>query len=106
MVGQELAGDREGDRSEFIKAVRKDDQVVCDTADFRGVWEGKGKDGSAPSFDFHHVADHLVQGPFIAAEGDDGEIGVDEGNRAVLHLAGRVAAGVEVRDLFKFEGGF
>jgi len=40
----------------------------------------------------------------LAIDDDDGEVGVEEGEGAVLEGAGGVALGVDVADLFDFEG--
>ena len=50
-----------------------------------------------------HVRDRLLVVHVLRANHDDGHLLVDERDRPVLHLAGRVPLGVDVRDLLQLE---
>ena len=52
------------------------------------------------------VADHLLEHVIVRRDGHDGHLLVDERDRPVLHLAGRVALGVDVRDLLQLQRAF
>ncbi len=105
VVGEELAGDRVGDAGQFVADGGEVQDVVCDLVDLGGAFGDKGEDGSAAGLDLHEVAEHFFEGVAVAAHADDDEVGVDEGDRAVFHFAGGIALGIDVADLFKFEGG-
>ena len=49
------------------------------------------------------VADHLLEDVVVRRDRHDRHLLVDERNRPVLHLAGRIALGVDVRDLLQLE---
>ena len=74
---------------------------------------GDGDDAAGARGDFLDVAegffvleDGAGVGGVFGGDDDAGEGFVDEGVGAVLHLAGRVAFGVDVADFLKFEGAF
>ena len=58
---------------------------------------------AAAGADLLHVPERLLVGGLSRREDHDREVLVDERDRAVLHLAGRVALGVDVRDLLQLE---
>ena len=53
-------------------------------------------DRAAARLHLLHVADHLLEHVVARRDGDDRHLLVDERNRAVLHLAGGIALGVDV----------
>ena len=52
------------------------------------------------------VADHLLEHVIVRRDRDDRHRLVDERDRAVLHLAGRIALGVDVGDLLQLQRAF
>ena len=52
------------------------------------------------------VADHLLEHVIVRRDRDDRHLLVDERDRPVLHLAGRIALGVDVRDLLQLQRAF
>ena len=60
-------------------------------------------DRAAARLHLLHVADHLLEHVIVRREGDDRHLLVDERDRPVLHLAGRIALGVDVGDLLQLE---
>ncbi len=105
VVGEELAGDRVEDAGELIADGGEVEDVGSHEIDLGGTFGGEGEDGAAAGLDLHEVAEHFFKGVVVAAHADDGELGVDERDRAVLHFAGRIALGIDVADLFELEGG-
>ena len=67
---------------------------------------GDGNDATATGFDLRHVRQHLVVRSILRRNTNHRQAVVDEGNRAVLHLAGGVALGVDVAYFFEFERTF
>ena len=63
-------------------------------------------DRSAARLDFLHVAEHLLEHVVVRRQRDDRHLLVDERDRTVLHLAGGVALGVDVRDFFQLQRAF
>ena len=63
-------------------------------------------DRSAARLDLLHVADHLLEHVIARRDRDDRHLLVDERDRAVLHLAGRIALGVDVRDFLQLQRAF
>ena len=57
---------------------------------------GYGNDGASPSLDLLDLADHLVVNVVLGHNGDYRHRLVDQGNRAVLHLTGRIVLGVDI----------
>ena len=68
--------------------------------------DGDGDDGAAARLGFLHVADHLLEHVIVRRDGDDRHLLVDERDRAVLHLARRIAFGVDVGDFLQLERAF
>ena len=62
-----------------------------------------GDDPGVPGATLHHVADELVVDRRAGRDGDQRALGVEERDRAVLHLAGGIALGVDVADLLELE---
>ena len=60
-------------------------------------------DRAAARLRFLDVADHLLEHVVVRRDRDDRHLLVDEGDRPVLHLAGRIALGVDVRDLLQLQ---
>src|SRR5207237_3168447 len=64
---------------------------------------GQRDDRSAARFDFLHVADHFFEYTIVRRYRHDWHPLVDERNRAMLHLAGRIAFGMDVGNLFQLQ---
>ena len=60
-------------------------------------------DRSAARLGFLHIAQHLLEHVIVGRDRHDRHVLVDERDRPVLHLAGRVPLGVDVRDLLQLE---
>jgi hypothetical protein len=67
---------------------------------------GDGDDVPAPGAHLLDVAHHLFVLAALVGDEDRGHALVDEGDRAVLHLRGGHALGVDVRDFLEFERAF
>ena len=65
-----------------------------------------GDDRAAARLRLLHVPDHLLEDMIGRRQRDDGHLFVDERDRAVLHFAGGIALGVDVRNLFQLERAF
>ena len=63
-------------------------------------------DRAAARLGFLDVADHLLEHVIVRRDRDDRHLLVDERDRAVLHLAGGIALGVDVRDLLQLQRAF
>ena len=63
-------------------------------------------DRAAARLHLLHVADHLLEHMVARRDRDDRHLLVDERDRAVLHLAGRIAFGVDVRNLLELQRAF
>ena len=60
-------------------------------------------DRPAARLDLLHVADHLLEDVIARRDRHDRHLLVDERDRAVLHLAGRIALGVNVGDFLELQ---
>ena len=60
-------------------------------------------DRPAARLRFLDVAHHLLEDVIVRRDRDDRHLLVDERDRAVLHLAGRIAFGVDVGDLLQLQ---
>ena len=67
---------------------------------------GDGDDRAAARLGFLDVAEHLLEHVIVWRDGDDRHLLVDERDRAVLHLAGRIAFGVDVGDFLQLQRAF
>lgn len=103
VVGEELAGDGVGDAGEGIANRGKKKGIGGDFVQMGSIVGSEGEDRAAPGFDLHEVAEHFVEGVPVAAHGDDGKIGVDEGDGPVLHLSGGITLSIDITDLLEFE---
>ena len=65
---------------------------------------GEAQHVGPPALHLHHVAHGLVKELDIAGQGHHQGARLDEGDGAVLELAGRVGLRVDVRDLLELEG--
>ena len=65
---------------------------------------GYGEDGTIAGADFVNAAHNLRVEDVLGHKGNDRGVGIDEGDGAVLELGGRQALGVDIADLFEFEG--
>src|SRR5664280_686834 len=63
-------------------------------------------DDAVPRLHFPEVRGDLLVERVVGRQADDGERVVDEGDRAVLHLAAGIALRVEIRDLLELERSF
>ena len=54
--------------------------------------------------DLLDITDHLGVDRIAGGNADHGHLLIDQGDRAMLHLAGGVAFGVDVADLLELEG--
>ena len=88
-------------------------QVLLDTGDGNHVignlrdavilFAGDGNDRAFPRFDFFQVAHDLVEDRATRHQEDRRRVLIHQRDRAVLHLAGGVALGVDVGDLLELE---
>ena len=83
---------------------RHDD--VSFAADVVVIGVGDGEDKAMPGFDLLDLADHLVIDTVARGDDDGGHPLIDQGDGAMFHLAGGIAFGVDVADLFEFERPF
>ncbi len=70
------------------------------------TFRGYGYDAGVARTDLLDVADHFLIDVRGGGYGDQRGVGIEEGDGAVFEFAGREAFGVDVRDLFEFEGAF
>jgi len=106
VVGEELEGDDFQDGQQEFVRLRDGDDVFDELTDVVVAFDGDGDHAAAASGDLLNIGkcffvlEHGAGvGGVFGGDADDGEGLVDEGVGAVLHLAGRVAFGVDVGDL-------
>src|SRR5580658_1456140 len=107
VVGEELEGDDFQDGEEELGGGGDLEDVLDELVDVLVAFGGDGDDAAAAGGDLLNVGERLfvledrggVSG-VLGGDDDDGEGFVDERVGAVLHLAGGVAFGVDVTDLF------
>src|SRR5205823_12949699 len=103
VVGEELERDDGEDRREQLRAGRDLDDVTGLRRDrpVPGV-----ADGDQPALSRAHlldVAEHALVGAVARHERHDRQVVGDQGDRPVLHLAARVALGVDVGNLLELQ---
>lgn len=64
---------------------------------------GQGQDAGAPGLYLHHVAHSLVKQRPVGAQGDNRRSLLDQGDGAVLQLAGGIRLGVDIADLLELQ---
>ncbi len=106
VVGDELDGDDGEEGLDEVGGVGEGDHDVGEVLEAVVAVGADGDDAAAPGFDLLDVGEGLFVDGVLGAEDHHGELAVDEGDGAVLHLAGGVALGVDVADLFELEGPF
>ncbi len=67
---------------------------------------GDRDDTAAAGLDLLNIADDFVVLAALGRDEDDGHALIDQRDRAVLHLGGGHALGVDVADFFEFERAF
>ena len=110
VVGEELEGDDFEDGEEQLRSGGDVDGVLDEVFDLLVALDGDGDDAAGAGGDLLNVAESLlvledaggVRWVF-RRDADDGKGLVDQGVGAVLHLARRVAFGVDVADLLELE---
>ena len=107
VVGEELEGDDFEDGEEELGGGGDFEDVLDELVDVLVAFGGDGDDAAAAGGDLLNVGEGLFVledrggvGGVLGGDDDDGEGFVNQRVRPVLHLAGRVAFGVDVRDLF------
>src|SRR4030095_2626279 len=60
-----------------------------------------GDDGPGAGLGFLHVSKHFLENGVVGGKRDDRHVFVDQGDRSVFHFSGRVALGMNVRDLLQ-----
>ena len=83
---------------------RHDD--VSFAADVVVIGVGDGEDKAMPGFDLLDLADHLVIDAITRGDDDGGHPLIDQGDGTMFHLAGGVAFGVDVANLFELKRSF
>lgn len=103
-VRQQLHGDGIHDGADHLVRAGDVDHVVA-VAGVLGVAVRQEQDDLAGAgADFLHVRNGLFQQAALGGDHGDRQVLVDQGDGAVLHLAGRVRLGVDVADLLEFQG--
>ena len=70
------------------------------------TFAGDGNDDAAARAHLLYLADHLVVHPVLRRDHHDRHLLVDERNRPVLHLAGRIPFCVDVADFLELQRAF
>ena len=78
--------------------------MIGPALDRRVLLRGDRDDPAVPGPHLGHVAQDLFVGAVARAEKDHRHVLIDESDRAVLHLGGRVALRMNVGDLLELEG--
>ena len=106
-----MEGDGFEDGEEEFGGLGDVDGVFDEGPDVFVALDGDGDDAAGAGGDLLDVGEGFFVfedgggvGGVLGGDADDGEVFVDEGVGAVLHLAGGVAFGVDVGDLLELEG--
>src|SRR5579859_664958 len=113
VIGKKLEGDDFEERHEKFGRGGQFDDVTRGGAGEMVAGGDDGDDDAVACADFMHIRNgFFVEGDgggvgiVARGENDDGKIFVDEGVGAVLHFAGGIAFGVDVRNFLELEGAF
>ena len=103
MIGQQLQGDHAEDRRQQRRGRRDIEHIVRLGPDELIALGRHGDDNAIARLDLLDLADHLVIHSILHGNRHHRHALVNQGNRPVLHLAGRVALRVDVADLLELE---
>ena len=111
VIRQQLQRDRHDDRRQQWRSCAASAATTSffgsSTAAIRVSPSRRDRDhGAAARLRLLDVADHLLEHVVVGRDRDDRHPLVDERDRPVLHLAGRIALGVDVGDLLELERAF
>ena len=106
MIAQELHRNTCDDRQKGTVAIRDKNLIVDEIIGKRIAFVGHGNDRRSAGLHFLDIRKQLCVNVGLGCDYDDGTLFVDEGNRAVFHLGGGITFGVNVGNLFEFEGTF
>ena len=106
MIGEHLHWQNAEQRHEGIECVRNLYGVLRNLADFLVAFAHNGYDASLATLNFLHVGDDLMIELMVRGEEDYRHLGIDEGDRTVLHFGCWVTFGMDIRDLLELECAF
>ena len=106
VVGQQLQRHSRKERLQQLGCLRDEQRIVHLGRRILVALGQDGHDCPVPRLHFLDVAQRLVAQDVAGGQGDGTHSWVDEGDGAVLHLAGRVALGVNVADFLELQGAF
>src|SRR3989442_12501278 len=101
VVGKELQGHDGQQRGQDFVGARDLDPVVNQRLQSGAAFRGHGDDVPFAGANLLDVGHYLVIRGVLRDESQGGEVGVDQGDGPVLHLAGCVPLGVDVSDLLE-----
>ena len=90
MIAQELHRNTCDDRQKGTVAIRDKNLIVDEIIGKRIAFVGHGNDRRSAGLHFLDIRKQLCVNVGLGCDYDDGTLFVDEGNRAVFHLGGRV----------------
>ena len=106
MIREKLERDDLNERREAGKGLGHLDVVIDHRLDKVVALVDDGEDATMTTDDFLEVGDDLLITLVVVGQEDYGHLFVNQGNRAVLHFGSRIAFGMDIGDLFEFQGSF
>ena len=106
MVGEELQGDAGNEGLETLQCIGQSDDVISKLLNLIVSLGDKGCDTSASCAYLLYIIDDFFVKAVACGDYKDRHLGVDEGDRPVLHLGCRIALGMDIGDFFQLQGTF
>ena len=103
VVGEQLERDDREDRRERVVRVGHPADVVGEPLDLDVALGRDRDDAGVASATLHDVADDLVVDRRARDDRHERALGIEQRDRSVLELAGRVALGMDVADFLELE---
>ncbi len=104
MISQKLQGQDCQDGRQHPRRIRQPEDMVSHVPDELVSVGCDRNDHAAAGLGLLDLRDHLLVPGIPGDQANDRHAFVDERDGAVFHLAGGVTLGMDIRDLFKFEG--
>ena len=95
--------DAEQNRHDQVVGGRNLNNLPGDFFEFGRGSVGQGDNAPAARLDLFHIAERFLVHRVFGQQDDNRHLIVDQGNRSVLHLPGRIALGMNIRQFLELE---
>ena len=104
MIGHQLQRNRGNQRFQALQGVRQFNHLVGYLGNRVVALANQGDYPTLAGLDFLNVGEHLLVHIIMSGNDHHWHVRINQCNGAVLHLGGRIALGVDIRDFLQFQG--